>query len=31
MLTLGEERAKLEWIPEGRVRGGRVTREAKLK
>ena len=31
LLTLGEGRAKLEWIPEGRVRGGRVTREAKLK
>lgn len=31
MLTLGEGRAKLEWIPKGRNRGGRVTREAKLK
>ena len=31
VLTLGEGKAKLEWIPQSRNRGGRVTREAKLK
>jgi hypothetical protein len=30
VLTLGNARAKLEWVPQARNRGGRVTREARL-
>ncbi len=31
VLTLEEARVRLEWIPEGRDQGGRVTRQASLK
>lgn len=31
VLTLGESRAKLEWVPQGRNWGGRVVREMKVK
>lgn len=30
VLTIGGGKAKLEWIPQGRNRGGRVAREARL-
>lgn len=31
VLTVGERKARLEWIPQERNRGGRITREAVLK
>jgi hypothetical protein len=31
VLTVGEGKARLEWIPQERNRGGRITREAVLK
>lgn len=31
VLTLEEARVRLEWMPEGRDQGGKVTRQASLK
>ena len=31
LLTLGDDRARLEWIPDARNQGGTVSREAKVK